>query len=444
MPLSVEEATSQLELAIKFRAAELDKLDKIHQYLRDQQAHPAAPAGATNEVKALAKISRVNLMDIVVSSVAQSMYVDGYRSKTSEADADAWRVWQANGMDARQIGVHRATLTYGTSYLTVLPGSPVPVMRGYSPREMTALYTEDDDVWPAVALRVGKMMSGKAIYKLYDADSVYTFSGTDSGGELVYVRTEEHGVGRVPVIRFLNQRDEDEDNLGEVEPLFALQDQVNMTTFGLLTSQHYAAFRQRYIIGWTAANETALLKAGAARIMTFEDSPEDVSVGEFAETQMKGYLDSREASLRHAATLSQTPVHELIGSLVNLSAEALVAAETGQRRKVTERQISMGESWEQALLLAAEIGKLPIDLDAQVRWRDTEARALSATVDALGKMAQMLGVPPQELWERIPNVSQQDIERWKISAKENDAITALNNMLNSQANPQPDPADVNA
>jgi hypothetical protein len=169
--------------------------------------------------------------------------------------------------------------------------------------------------------------------------------------------------------------------------------------------------------------------------LTFEDKPDDIKIGEFEQTQLDGYLESRESSLRHAATISQTPVHELIGQMVNLSAEALVAAEAGQRRKVAERQTSFGESWEQVLSLAGSIASFEVDEDAQVRWRDTESRALSTVVDALGKMAQMLNIPPQELWERIPGVTQQDVERWKTTAEQSDAFAQLTEVLNRQGNP---------
>ena len=66
--------------------------------------------------------------------VCQSMYVDGYRVAKTADNAPAWELWQRNRMDARQIGVHRAGLAYGASYVTVLPGDPVTVMRGISPR----------------------------------------------------------------------------------------------------------------------------------------------------------------------------------------------------------------------------------------------------------------------------------------------------------------------
>ncbi len=85
-------------------------------------------------------------------------------------------------------------------------------------------------------------------------------------------------------------------------------------------------------------------------------------------------------------------------------------------------------------MLAGRIQGVEQGSGAQVRWRDTESRALSATVDALGKMAAMLGVPVQELWEKIPGVTQQDVERWKTTVAEGDPIASLEAMLSRQGN----------
>jgi hypothetical protein len=247
------------------------------------------------------------------------------------------------------------------------------------------------------------------------------------------------------VVRYRATFDLDDEDDGEcwgevTETLMNLQDQINVTTFGLLVAQHYGAFRQRYILGWLAETEEAKLKASASKLWTFEDHPDDVTVGEFSQTDLKGYIESREATIRHLATVSQTPAHELLGQLVNLSAEALAAAEAAQRRKITERQTVMGESHEQALELAGQLAGVETDPSAWVRWKDTEARALASVVDALGKLVQMLGVPPQELWELVPNVSQQQVERWKAAAAAGDAFGLLNETLDRQAGELEEPA----
>src|SRR5690606_405580 len=123
--------------------------------------------------------SRVNILDIVVASVAQTLYVDGYRQDREGDDAPAWAVWQANELDAEQSGVHEAALAYGCSYVTVLPGDPLPVVRGYSPRFMTALYGRDRD-WPLWAL-AAEANGNQWMYDLYDDRFVYTFEGGPEG-----------------------------------------------------------------------------------------------------------------------------------------------------------------------------------------------------------------------------------------------------------------------
>ena len=336
-------------------------------------------------------------------------------------------------MDARQIGVHRAGLAYGASYVTVLPGDPVTVMRGISPRNMTVVYGDDDD-WPMWALekRVSATDSKTALFRMFDDMSVYWLS-VNASGTPEFISSERHDLGVVPVVRFRAIDDLDEEVRGEIEDLIPLQDQINVTTFGLLVAQHYGAFRQRYILGWLAEDEEASLKASANKLWTFDESPDEIKVGEFEQTELAGYIESREASIRHLASISQTPAHELMGQLINLSAEALAAAEASKRRKVTERETMFGEAWEQVLELGGQIAGFDVDPQAEVRWRDTEARALAATVDALGKMAQMLNIPPQELWERVPGVSQQDVERWKVAASQGDAFAQLNALLERQA-----------
>lgn len=430
MPLTPEKAIAQTREMLEVRDREKSgRLDRIHDYLVNEQSTVWLPPSVPQEVREIAKISRVNMLKFVVKAAVQAMYVDGYRAPRQADDEAAWDIWQRNRMDARQIGVHRAGMSYGAAYVTVLPGDPVPVLRGSSPRSMTTVYGNDDE-WPKYALE--RLTSG--LYRLFDAEAVYTISGKDGQPQdLEWEATEEHGAGHTPVVRFRDTDDLDDPVLGVVEPLITLQDQINLTTFGLLVAQHYGAFRQRYILGWLAETEEQKLKASASKLWTFEDSPQDIQVGEFSQTDLKGYIDSRESSLRHLATVSQTPAHELLGQLVNLSAEALAAAEASQRRAITESQTVMGEAWEQVLELAASYTGVQADPTAYVRWKDTEARSMSQMADALGKLAVMLGVPPQELWERIPGVSQQEIERWKAAATEGDALGNLQRVLDRQA-----------
>jgi hypothetical protein len=452
--LSEGEAVDAAKKLLELREGEQRRLRKIAAYMKGDASSVYVPRGARQEYKWLIKRAKVNVLPLVVTVVAQALFVDGYRPAGSDKNTEAWETWQANRMDARQHGLHRAALKYGVAYSLVLPGKPGPVISPKSPRRMTAFYRDPiDDEWPEYAVEETTLntLKGKVrSVRLYDDTSRYELEAHErDGGKLRLVKTEEHGLGVCPVVRYLNGDDLDGDDCvrGEVEPLLEMQDQLNSTTFNSLMAQQYAAFRQRWVTGMVPTDEEGVARAPFAaavdRLWVAEDT--DVKFGEFSATELSGYLQSAEATVRHIATVSQTPPHHLLGQMANLSAEALAAAESGLQRKIGERKSSFGESHEQTLRLAALAAgdrKGWEDTEAQVVWRDTEARALSSTVDALGKLAQMLQIPPQELWERVPGVTQTDVARWRKAAKEADAKAQLNEIVDRQMSAAPSPDEV--
>jgi hypothetical protein len=136
--------------------------------------------------------------------------------------------------------------------------------------------------------------------------------------------------------------------------------------------------------------------------------------------------------------VSQTPTHELTGQMANLSAEALAAARASLNQKVVERQKSLGASHAQALRLASAIDKddeYASDPTGRVTWQDMEIRSMSQAVDALGKAATMLFIPPSALWSRIPGVEKSDVEEWVELAEKGDPITKLQMQMEKQVAP---------
>lgn len=443
-----DEAASTASRLLKIREGEQARLDRIQRYMCGRHDSVYVPSGARAEYRWLIERARVNILPLVVTVVAQNMYVDGYRPAGSDTNAAPWDIWQANRMDARQHGIHRSVLTYGAAYAVVMPGKPTPVITPFSPRRMTALYADPvNDEWPILAVedRLENTAKGKRrVVRIYDDQARYTLTGKADGSQLVADGDQwmmQHNLGVCPVVRYTNTQDLDGDGVvGEVEPLLDSQDQLNMTTFNLLMAQQYAAFRQRWVTGMAPpldddGNPIEPFKSRVDGLFVAEDP--DTKFGEFGQSDLKGYLDSRESTIRHIATLSQVPPYHLLGQMVNLSAEALAAARDGLDRKTDERESLCGEGHEQTLRLAGlAAGDRTAwdDMAAQVVWRDTSARSLAQTVDALGKLVTMLGVPPQELWEKIPGVTQTDVERWKQTADQGDSMGRLNGIIEKQMN----------
>jgi len=453
MPMSAAEVVELADELYGIQERDRVELDTLRRYATGKQPLPLViPADAPAEIREAARISRINLIAIVINSLTESMYTDGIRVTEEREDgptdvaSPVWAVWQANRLDRGQSGLYRAAFTYGTAYMVVTRGDPMPVVRPLSPRKLTAVYGDDPD-WPRYAFE--RRWDGS--WRVYDETHVYRLSRDDKRRFGLAAEPAEHGLEYCPVVRYKDAEDLDDDDepeqyvpdaragrstrivVGQVAPLMTLQDQSDVTSFLLKAAEWYSALRQRWIVGWTPENRAQKMKAGASQMWTFEEHPDDMRLGEFSETTLDGYLRSREASMKYAATLSQTPVHELIGELVNLSAEALAAAEAGRDRKVEERKVGMGESHEQLAQAIGDLIGVKVPDDVQVVWRDTSARAFGAIVDGLGKISQMLGVPPEELWDRIPGVTQQDIRRWRATRAAGDSIASLTAMLDRQA-----------
>lgn len=465
--LTEAQAIAQARELKQLYQGEREHLDLIRRYWKGVQRLPEViPSSAPREVRMMARISRVNICKIIVDSLAQSLFVDNFRANGDSDDngsaggaaIDIWNIWQANKMDARQSAIHRAAAAYGAAYAIVTPGKPVPVIRAVSPRHLLAAYGDNPD-WPVYALEFRGTFGQKKVWRLYDDSAVYELNANNRQSEFDVISISSHDAGVTPVVRYLDEDDLDADDdvtadplavnytrrpmRGQIAPMMSIQDQIDLTTFSLKVAEWYSAFRQRYAIGWVPDDEAQKMKASASQLWTFDAGPDEMKLGEFAQSDLSGYIDSRESSLKHAATLSQTPVHELIGELVNLSAEALAAAEQGHERKVDERKTTLGEAHEQMLRLAGKLASVSIADDAEVVWRDTSARSFAATVDGLGKLVTMLGVPPEMLWERIPNVTRQDVERWTAAAKQGGAFEQLAAILDKHAEPGVPSQDVN-
>lgn len=416
------------------------RLGKVRRYLKGEHDEPYMPQGAKAEYKHLAKRAITNWTPLLSDTYAKGLFVDGYRPARSGDNLTAWNYWQENKLDARQSIVHRGALEYGTSYNLILPGTAnarrVPVMKPLSPLRSAAWYRDEDDDFPEVALRRrGTTVDGTRLVELYDKTSRYTFALPKDGGTWRLSKVEDHGLGVTPFVRFRDRLDGE--SLGIVRPIINLQDRVNEVVFATLIALQYASFRQRWASGLAIpedddGNPIEPFQAAVDRLWVTDS--EGARFGDFAQTELSGHMLAYESTVRTLAAVSQVSPNILTGDLVNLSADALAQMEASTQRKISEYETLFGESWEMSFHLAAQAAGDPgaADAGAQVRWRDTEARSLASTVDALGKIAQMLQVPVEALWEKIPGVTDQDVTYWKSIKDSTDVLGEITAELQRQ------------
>lgn len=434
---------------------EKERLDGIDLWYRGNNEAIKAPHGATPELKRLIELSKSPWLGLVVTTVAQTMFVDGYRSPLDEDGAEPrgvitgpWRTWLGNGMQARQIAIHRANLAYGYAFATALPGTDafgqkMAVLRGVSPRKMYAAYQNPaEDEWPMWTLQFEAQGKDSYLVKFMDEGEVHYLTSSADGSQVEWLERRVHGVGVTPAVRYTNMLDLDGRTPGEVEPFIPLAKRIDKTDFDRLVTQHFNSWKKLWIAGMTKPDSET--EANGIKIKLAQD---DILISDNAETrfgafeasELTGFISAKENDVKTLAAVSQTPSHALTGDLINLSAEALAAARAQLDQKAGERKVSVGVSHDQLLRLGARIeGDMEAanDFSAHVTWQDTTVRSFSAAADALGKMATMLEVPVEALWHLIPGVTKTDVAEWLRMAEraaERNPELQLARSLNAQA-----------
>jgi hypothetical protein len=460
--MAIEERTADdwRDLLLDELAARQDALRLHFDYYEGDQALPRAPKAAQDAYRRLLRQSRSNWVQLVVDAVAERLSVVGFRfGDTQEDDHDAWLLWQTNRMDADSELAQTDALTSGVSYISVWPDEDSPVgvtidvehpyqtIVAYNPdsrrRRVAALkaWPEPDRVrcwltlpeasyeWVAERPNVDETSAMIRFVNEWElVDEVPNRSGEIPIVELCpWPRTRPLNTGELP-------------GRSEMDGVIDIQDRINTTIFNRLIATEYAAFRQKWATGLVLpsmrdpvsgepivddeGNEVPRSPYDVAvdRLWVAEDP--NVRFGEFGESDLAGYMRAQAEDINNLAAITKTPPHYLLGSIINVSGDALKAAETGLVSKVRRRAAHLGEAWEEVMRLAFSALGDTRAAESQVEtiWADFETRSEAQRVDALVKMGS-LGVPREVLWQRW-GASPQEISRWLTLAAQEEQAAA--------------------
>ena len=469
-----------------------DHLLVIDAYLNGNHPEPYMPDNADAEYKLLAERCVTNHMPLLVNATTQVLSVDGYRrgseerrsdkskkkkSAADQRDLPEWKHWEDSRLQARQNAIHRAALGYGHSFTMTRKDEKGKVTtKGLSPLRTTAIFEDpanDDNA--VAALHVEKWPTGsgdnrepgRAILTDRTWEYVYTFLDDDKWRMVEYRR---HGLkGENPVTRFAAQVDLEGRTLGLIEPYFTIQDRINQTVFDLLIAQTGASFETRWATGMappykmrypTDDDGNVDYDADPVPVLDKDGSPiplpinihakkflyaesKDVQFGSLPASPLAPYLEAIQQAIKDLSSVTQTPPHYMLGQIANLSADAMRAAESALIRKANEFKLVFGESWERVFRLAMELSgeENADDMTGSVIWRDLEANSMSQAADALGKMAESLGIPRRGLWALLPGVTQQQLTEWETLLEEEGELGTLDSVNDSFKNRSEDGAD---
>lgn len=392
-----------------------------------------------------------NWCQIVADAVAERLNPEGFRVGDDPAgDADAWRIWQENDMDAGAQLVHTDALVCGESAVRVwLSDDPLtPEITPLHPSESIVASDPRRPRMRAAGLRVWRDDWGHDHAELFLPDRYYLFvtvqprqEGMTAADRLAWepdVKSAAGGLdadggvanplGVVPIVPFRNRpRTRNRRGLAvqsEISDIIPLQDAVNKLVADMIVASAQAALPGRWATGLEVpvdpvTNQPAKPKVDTAELLVNTDPAG--SFGVFQAADLRNFVVAIEMVIQHIASISRTPPHYLNASADRLSGESIKAAETGLVAKVRRRQTYFGDPWETTMRLAgrlAGIDHLASASSAEVIWADPESRTEAEHVDAILKL-QALGLPDEMLWEKA-GLSPQEIARAKAMVAEQD------------------------
>ena len=420
-PFSPEWWLKRLTAKLNGQRKDIDYLDRLY---RGDHPLPDVPENFRLLFRGFQTIARTNYLALVVESPLERMNVVGFRVGDSDTADDAtWERWNAAHLDADQVSVHRMMLALRRGYtmvgnhprrdgvVVITPEHPTQVIHESYPEDRrevrAALKLWMDDIGGYLRANV-YLPKGEAGLS---AGYVFRYRGAKSSSSELLVTSQTNdvlfeafqewelidsmptGLDDVPITPFENRFDPMTGPRGEFEDVIPIQLRVNNTIFHRLVAEQFGSFRQKAILDYVLERDPISgdpippelrNDPGTAWIFEPGEDGNTPSLFEFSQTSTSDIISAAAADVRDMASISRTPPHYLLTGMVNVTGDALKAAETGLIMKVKREHIPEASGgWESTMAKAALLANDPTDFtNAEALWADPESRTLGELADA--------------------------------------------------------------
>lgn len=417
---------------------------------------PVMPAKAPEDLKKIRESASTPYARMGIKQLTQLIRVNDIRLADSAKSSEAWKIWQQNGFDSKQIALTQAATKFGEAYTLVTPaigrldgGKKTAKLAPYSARKATAFYRNDFAEWPECVLIVEPQVDADGeiedFVTFIDESHIHYLSCPhDDPDKLIYISNEVHAMELTPVQRH-GMVDLDGNAEGEIEPYIRILKRIDQDTTDRLVIQRFGAWVVRTIAGMKepegkgpaadAAREALETWLAVGDFLSSDNV--DTKFGSIPATPMDGHLRAREADIRDYSAASGTPSYRTLGLSDNIGAEAIDAADKSLDLKADEYKVVFGEQYEAMMRLAgyaADNATIAQDFTSRVHWTPMSKGSEQSRMQALQSMLA-LGIPPEMIWRRIDEWTPEDtieaLAKAKILQEEAEAQAMLEAALNS-------------
>lgn len=367
----------------------------------------------------------VNWPQLVVDSLEERLDVEGFRfPEEAEADAELWRIWQANRLDSQSHQGHLDAFVQRRSYVIVgarKDDEDTPLITVESALDV---FAEHDPRTGEVAAAVKRWCVEHEGHPPIDYATLYLPNSTvwwvkDQSGVWIEDPDQErddHELGEVPVVPLANKaRLKKPGGVSELKAVIPLSDAACKIATDMMVSAEYHATPRRVAFGFgeedfqdqdgrpVSAFSRIIGRVWATERRRGGGDDGGADVIQFPEAQLKNFHDTLNQLAKLVASLAGLPPHFLGYATENpASADAIRSSESRLVKRAERRQREWGEAWERVMRLVLRIRDGEWDprvLSLETIWRDASTPTIAQKADAAVKLHTAKIVPLRQTRE---------------------------------------------
>lgn len=381
-----------------------------------------------------------NWCRVAVDSVADRLKMKGfYLPGETEASAPLRDGWDANNLDSESLLHSQETMIYGRGYVSVSSNEEdpeFPLIQVESPTEISV----------EVDRRHRRITAAARFYDRADSFGIaqqatlylpnQTLWLTRLNGGWQVVDRDDHNLGRVPLVLFLNRRRAGKwAGVSEMSDIAQLVDASARALTDLQLAVETHSVPQKWVLGM--AKEDFIGKDGkpipaweAYFTAIWANRNKDAKVGQFSASDLRNFHDTVKHYGNLAASVTGLPARYFGESTVNPSSfEAIMAEEVRLILNAEKKQTAFGDGWAWVMGLYERFrtGEWINGSRIKAEWFNAATPTLAQSADAATKLyANGQGAISRESvfdalgwseaekireWDRLEREARMEIER---------------------------------
>lgn len=419
---------------------------RLHSYYEGMQELESLGLAVPPDLERFTTI--VNWPRVTVDAVEERLDIEGFRyPDADEADAELWRIWQANDLDEQSQLAHTDALIHGVSYICVgsNEASPeTPLVTVESPTEMThAIDPRTRRVTSALRLYGESKTKRGRLATLYLPEQTIWLE--HDGRRWQDQDRDPHGLGDVPVVPLLN-RPRTAARLGtsEMADVISLTDACARALTNAQVAAESMAVPQRGVLGATKGdfvdeNGQPLTAWQAYFGAVWALGNENAKTFQFDAANLSNFETIVHLYARLVSSVTGLPpVHFGFGTTNPPSADAIRSSESRLVKRCERKHRTLSGGWEHGMRLVRRFtsdGESDPRFDAlETLWRDPSTPTEAQKADAVTKLVQIGVLPIEAAWEELGYSSQRiaRLKQMRQNQTDSDLLGTLANQFRDQ------------